>query len=215
MLYIWSIKLKIACFDDCLIRVILTMDKEQKQIEAVRSRVFMAFRLSVMLLLVLVGLVITLNEGNNPYLRIGWHNELNILGIPINTPLSYTILVIFLGLFDMCEVFVNDTIFPYVNNNVRDNNVKHIKEFTRTEIRIITNGTFFISSIKWTLTTVIMISQIDIALIKVICGEIACLYTTGIQLDEKESFMDNDKKPIVNAYEVVVCNEEDDGISMV
>ena len=111
-----------------------------------------------------------------------------------------------MGLFEIVDVFINDTIYPYVNNNVRDNNIKHIKEFTRMEIQMITNGSFFLSSIKYSLYVMVSISQIDVVLIKVLIGEITCIFTTSIQLSNK-TFMNNSNN-LQNCYELVKTDEK-------
>lgn len=92
-----------------------------------------------------------------------------------------------------------------VNNNVRDNNVKHIKEFTRNEVRLLTNGSFFLMSIKYSLYVIVSISQIDITLIKVLIGELACVFTTHIQLSDK-TFMDGEYT-LVSNVEVITSIE--------
>ncbi len=106
-----------------------------------------------------------------------------------------------LGVFEVLDVFINDTIYPYINNNVRDNNVKEIKEFTKYETRLITNGSFFISDIKYSLYIMISISQIDIALIKVLIGGLACILTTNMQLSGK-TFM-GEEYTIVSTVEMI------------
>ena len=66
-----------------------------------------------------------------------------------------------------------------------DNNVTHIPEFTRREIQVITNGTFFLTSLKYTFYLIVSISQVDVALIRVLIEETACIFTTSLQLSGK------------------------------
>lgn len=158
------------------------MDQETFKL---RKRLFTAFRINIALVAIVVAIVITFNEGNTPYLNVGWHPDLFILGCKIDTRGKYICLLLLLGLLEAVDVYINDTIFPYISNNVRNNNVKNIKEFTKNELRLLTNGTYVLSSIKYTVLIMVSISQIDISLIKVLFGEIASLFTTDIQLSEK------------------------------
>jgi hypothetical protein len=163
------------------------MDTESK---ALRFRMFCAFYTNIGVTIAIISIVLAFNDTESLYLRYGWHEDLAILGIKINTGYRYVCLLLLLGLLEAIDVFINDTIFPYVNNNVRDNNVKHIKEFTRHEIQLLTNGSFFLSTVKYQLYVMISISQIDIALIRALIGETACIFTTNIQLNGK-TFMNN------------------------
>jgi len=150
-----------------------------------RKRLFTAFRINIALVAVVIAIVISFNEGKTPYLNVGWHPDLFILGCNIDTGGKYICLILLLGLLEAVDVYINDTIYPYISNNVRNNNVKHIKEFSKNELRLLTNGSYVMSSIKYTLLIMVSISQIDISLIKVLFGEITCLFTTDIQLSEK------------------------------
>jgi hypothetical protein len=157
------------------------MDADTKN---VRNRIFVAFYGNIVVAFMVICIVLTFNDGSSPYLRFGWNDNLSVLGV-----------------FEVLDVFINDTIYPYIMNNVRDNNVKEIKEFTKYETRLITNGSFFISDIKYSLYIMISISQIDIALIKVLIGGLACILTTNIQLSGK-TFM-GDEYTVVSTVEMI------------
>lgn len=167
----------------------------------VRNRIFVAFYGNIVVAFMVICIVLTFNDGSSPYLRFGWNDNLSVLGVKINTGAKYFCLSLVLGVFEVLDVFINDTIYPYINNNVRDNNVREIKEFTKYETRLITNGSFFISDIKYSLYIMISISQIDIALIKVLIGGLACILTTNMQLSGK-TFM-GDEYVIVSTVEMV------------
>jgi hypothetical protein len=152
---------------------------------ALRRRMFAAFYLNIFVTSFVVALVTVFHDDTSTFLRYGWHNNFTVLGIHIDTKERYWCLVAVLGLLEALDVFINDTIFPYVNNNVRDNNVTHIAEFTRREIQLLTNGTFFLTSLKYTFYVIVSISQVDVALIRVFIGETACIFTTSIQLSGK------------------------------
>ena len=164
------------------------MDAETKE---VRTRIFAAFYGNIIVAIMIICIVLTFNDGSSPYLRFGWNDNLSVLGVKIDTGAKYFCLSCVLGIFEFFEVFINDTIFPYINNNVRDNNVKEIKEFTKTETRVVTNGTFFITDIKYSIYIMVSISQIDIVLIKVAIGFVASVLTTDTQLIGK-SFLNDE-----------------------
>ena len=147
------------------------------------------------------------NEGNTPYLNVGWHPDLFILGCNINTRGKHICLILLLGLLKAVDVYINDTIYPYISTNVRNNNVKHIKEFSKNEHRLLTNGSYVMSSVKYTLLIMVSISQIDISLIKVLFGEITCLFTTDIQLSEKTYGQEYELIPIIGPNEVELTDK--------
>ena len=167
-----------------------------------RNRLFTAFRVNIALVAVVIAIVVSFNEGKTPYLNVGWHPDLFILGCNIDTKGKYICLILLLGLLEAIDVYINDTIYPYISNNVRNNNVKHIKEFSKNELRLLTNGSYVMSSIKYTLLIMVSISQIDISLIKVLFGEITCLFTTDIQLSDKTYGRKYEPIPTIEPNEV-------------
>ena len=173
-----------------------------QDIHKLRKRLFDAFHINIALVVVVITIVISFNEGQTPYLNVGWHPDLFILGCKIDTKGKYLCLILLLGLLEAVDVYINDTIYPYISNNVRNNNVKHIKEFSKNELRLLTNGSYVMSSIKYTVLIMVSISQIDISLIKVLFGEITCLFTTDIQLSEKTYGREYDLIPIIDPNEV-------------
>lgn len=174
------------------------MDAETKK---VRNSIFVAFYGNIVVALMVICVVLTFNDGSSPYLRFGWNENLSVLGVKIDTGAKYFCLSFVLGVFEVLDVFINDTSYPYINNNVRE-----IKEFTKYETRLITNGSFFISDIKYSLYIMISISQIDIALIKVLMRSLACILTTNMQLSGK-TFM-GDEYAIVSVVEMVGDDEK-------
>ena len=188
------------------IKVIVILKTMEQETINLRKRLFTAFYINIALVVLVIVIVISFNEGKTAYLNVGWHPDLFILGCKIDTKNKYICLILILGLLEAVDVYINDTIFPYINNTVRNNNVKHIEEFGKNELRLLTNGTYVMSSIKYTLLIMISISQIDISLIKVLFGEIACLFTTDIQLSEKTYGNNYEAIPIIepNDTELIV-----------
>ena len=79
-----------------------------------RNRLFTAFRINIALVTVVIAIVISFNEGKTPYLNVGWHPDLFILGCNINTRGKYICLILLLGLLEAVDVYINDTIYPYI-----------------------------------------------------------------------------------------------------
>ncbi len=78
------------------------------------------------------------------------------------------------------------------------------KKYTKNELRLLTNGSYVMSSIKYTLLIMVSISQIDISLIKVLFGEITCLFTTDIQLSEKTYGQEYEPIPTIDQAEIEI-----------
>jgi hypothetical protein len=176
------------------------MDAETKEL---RSRIVNAFYLNLFVVIIIIVVIICFNDTSTSYMKVGYNDNLIILGIKIHTFERYIGLLVAITAMDACDTYVSDLIFPYINNNVRDNNVKHIREFTRFETQILTNTTFLSFSIRYALFYVVSITQIDIALYRVFVCEATCIYTTYIQLKDKTFMNDTPIYQEVSQFEIV------------
>ena len=96
------------------------------------------------------------------YYRIDSSEELIVISVKINTWTRYCILLVYILIFRVCKVFINELGIPILTFNIYDPNRKVIKDFTRLELQVLGNIMFMLNSIRYALTLQLSIIQIDI-----------------------------------------------------
>ena len=132
------------------------------------------------------------------YYRIGPSEELIVISVKINTWTRYCILLVYILIFRVCKVFINELGIPILTFNIYDPNRKVIKDFTRLELQVLGNIMFMLNSIRYALTLQLSIIQIDIAVISGIFDELAAIPTVYILLKDKKFVSPDDKKESIN-----------------
>lgn len=70
--------------------------------------------------------------------------------------------------------------------NIYNPDKKVITEFTKNELQIMANCMWFINSLIGALSIMVTISQLDIAILRVVYAELTSIYTIRMLLNEKE-----------------------------
>jgi len=149
-------------------------------------------------LLVLISIIIPtviLANKNSTYYRFGPSEELIIISIKINTWPRYGILLVYMMIFRICKVFINELGMPVLTFNIYNPNQKIIEDFTRMELQIMANIMFTLNAISYAVTIQLSILQIDIAMFSGIFSELAAIPTIYILLKDKE-FVSEKKEPL-------------------
>ncbi len=133
------------------------------------------------------------NKGDNKYLRFGPQNDLDIMGVKIDTWVNYAFLQLFLAFVRITDVLVNEIVSPILGFNIYNPDKEEITEFTRIELQMYANIHWFINALRSTLMVLVTISQLDIAILQVVYGEITTFYTIRMLLNEKK-FPNEDNK---------------------
>ena len=123
---------------------------------------------------------------SSTYYRFGPSEGLIIISIKINTWRRYIILLVYILLFRIAKVFINELGMPVLTFNIYNPNQKKIEGFTRTELQILANVMFTLNAIRYALTLQLSILQIDIAVISGVFSELAAIPTIYILLKDKE-----------------------------
>lgn len=147
-------------------------------------------------LFILVSVVIPtvlLANKNSTYYRFGPNEDLIVISIKINTWSRYSVLIIYMMIFRICKVFVNELGMPILTFNIYNPNQKKIEDFTRMELQVLANIMFTLNAISYAITLQLSILQIDIALFSGIFSELAAIPTIYILLKDKE--FPDDSKP--------------------
>lgn len=139
---------------------------------------------NILVVVVLISTIILLGH-DNPYLRIGPNVSLIILGIRIDTWIKYLMLQVFVAINEILDVGLTEIGYPFLILQVYDTDKKKIHDFTRVELQIYTNIYYIIGSVRSVFTLLITLSQVDIALLKVIYGESITIYTVRQMLKHK------------------------------
>ena len=151
-----------------------------------QNRLKICILAQVLLLISVIIPIVKLANKDSTYYRFGPNEDLIIISIKINTWLRYSILLVYILIFRVCKVFINELGMPILTFNIYNPNQKKIEDFTRTQLQIYGNIMFMLNSIRYALTLQLVIIQIDIALISSIFDELAAIPTVFILLKDKE-----------------------------
>jgi len=118
-------------------------------------------------------------------MRFGPQPDLFILGIPINTWTAYGILLVLLFCFQVLDTVIQEFTSPILGFNIYNPDKKHITDFTKFELQFYAQTFWLINNIKWAFLLMLTISQIDLAIAKVLYMEVAGIYTIRTLINEK------------------------------
>ena len=127
-----------------------------------------------------------LDNGESKYFRYGWHDDFILISVPINNRERYIFAVIFVMLTRAGEVFVEEIANPIIDFNIYNPDKKVITEFTKNELQIYGNILYIIDSTRYIFQVMVLVTQIDLAVVSMLTGEIISLFTIRMILNEKE-----------------------------
>ena len=84
--------------------------------------------------------------------------------------------------------------------NIYNPDKKIIKEFTKNELQLLANIMWLINSLTNALFILITISQIDIAILRILYSEITTIFTIRLLLNDKTFIVENDETFIVDSF---------------
>jgi hypothetical protein len=145
----------------------------------------------ILFLIILFTIIIC--KDNNNYMTYGPNDKLYVLSIKINTMKKYIILQLFLLFIEFSRVFTNEIASPILEFNIYNPDKKIITEFTKNELQLLANLMWMINSVTNALFVMITISQIDIAILRIIYSEMTTIITIRLLLNEKTFMNENNK----------------------
>ena len=140
----------------------------------------------VLLLISVIIPTVLLANKESTYYRFGPSKNLIIISVKINTWTRYGILMVYILIFRICKVFINELGMPILTFNIYNPNQKKIEGFTRMELQVLANVMFTLNAIRYALTLQLAILQMDIAVISGVFDELAAIPTIYILLKDKE-----------------------------
>ena len=148
----------------------------------------------IVLLMVAIPIFI-LDNGESKYFRYGWHDDFILISVPINDKSRYIYAVIFVVLTRAGEVFIGEIANPIIGFNIYNPDKKVITDFTKNELQFYGNTLYIIDSTRYIFKVMVLVTQIDLAFISMLSGEIISFITIRMLLNEKE-FIKKEKKDI-------------------
>jgi len=157
--------------------------------------------LNAILLIFLFFMIINFGEDNNDndnnntnstiistkdnFMKLGPHQSLVILGVVINNWYRYLVLQFIILCFQVTDTIINEFASPILGFNIYNPDKKVITEFTKFELQFYCQSMWFINNLKSALMLLVSISQIDIAISKVVYNELASIYTIRALINKK------------------------------
>lgn len=154
----------------------------------------------LLFIFIVITVVIFNNNNNNNYFKYGPNDDLDILGIKINTIVKYLYLQLFLCFVEISRAWTNEIASPILGFNIYNPDKKIIKEFTKNELQLLANIMWLINSLTNALFILITISQIDIAILRILYSEITTIFTIRLLLNDKTFIVENDETFIVDSF---------------
>jgi len=151
----------------------------------ITSKIRWCILVNLTLLFITVSTVVAFASDKSDYLKCGPSDSLQVMGVQINTWTKYMLLQIFICFTQIVNVIISEIANPILGFNIYNPDKKVITEFGKLELQMYANAMWIISGIKHTVDIIIAITQIDIAILKVIYGELASFYTIRMLLNEK------------------------------
>jgi len=149
---------------------------------------------TILLLIVASGIVCFASK-ESTYFKVGWSNSLILISVPINTRVRYILANVSIASVKIVSVVIGEIAHPIIGFNIYNPDKKHIKEFTKHELQIYGNIMYLVEGFKSVIMVMVSITQIDIALISMLVGEITTIFTIRMLLNEK-TFGDTKSKSI-------------------
>lgn len=114
-----------------------------------------------------------------------------IISIKIDNYYKYFCLLFGIAIIRIIKVTIVEIADPIISFNVYNPDKKNISEFNKFELQFYTNTLSLIDNLRYVLTIMITISQIDLAIYSVIISEITTIFTVKLLLNQK-TFHNND-----------------------
>ena len=147
--------------------------------------------INLFFLLFLVGCFFIFDDHTSNYFRIGWHKDFVFVSITIDNPLKYFLLIIFISILNITEIFLNDLAFPIINFSTYNPYKTEIHDFTRLELEMYSNVLYFIIGAKRLFQIATAVTQIDLAIITLLSSQVSIYFVIKYFLDKKRFISNN------------------------
>lgn len=142
--------------------------------------------------LLIVVVLVSVYAQDSPFWRVGPHDDLQVISTRIDSWSKYAAVVALITIVNVIRVLSEEIGIPILNFNVYNPDKKVIEDFGRFELNIYANLMYTTGSVRDVFSTVVAITQIDLALISVMVRELATVWAVYHLLSEK-TFVDPTK----------------------
>jgi hypothetical protein len=149
-------------------------------------------------LIILCVLVIVFRDPEGTYIRFGPSTGLFLLSVLLDTWPRYFAALGVICALSVSDILVNEIANPILGFSIYNPDKRVIKGFTRNELQAMANTHFAINSIRWTMSVVISVTQIDLALFSAVFKEATTFFTIRYLLNQKEFTTETDDIPLQN-----------------
>ena len=152
----------------------------------IRKKVQYCILFNLVLLFIITAPIVLLNNGESTYFRYGWSDDLILISFSVNTKERYMIVCLYIIVIKASNVFISEIVGPILGFNIYNPDKQVITDFSKNELQVYGNLNYLINGFKRIMMIMISITQIDLALIGMLSGEIISFYTIRMLLNEKK-----------------------------
>ena len=138
---------------------------------------------------------VILYQQNGTYFRFGWHSDLVVVSVPIDTLERYIGCLVIITAARIMEVIVQEIAHPILGFSIYNPDKKVITDFSKNELQIYANLMYLVEGFKYIFKIIINITQFDLALVGMVVGEITSVYTIRMLLNAKRFEPDGKGRP--------------------
>lgn len=137
---------------------------------------------------VVIGVVLLnlITEQSGCFFQFGWNDDLNIAGFKINSIARYTILLVYITILNVVSTMTYAETNPLFEFTIYNPDKKRIEGISRFSLISVASIVYLLTNVKSVFTTLVVISQIDVALFNVLTNEIAQFYFTVKLVKDKQ-----------------------------
>ena len=140
--------------------------------------------LNVFLLSVILASVVAFGQ-KSAYFRGGWADDFILVGVKIDTPSSYAMLLCLISVMNAIKVAVSELGEPVLIFNVYNPDKKVVTDFTQRQLLCYANLFFLISNTRRVFDVLITVTQIDIAVFSIVVEQCLSMCTVCFLVKEK------------------------------
>lgn len=151
--------------------------------------------------IVLYCLLINTDDDKKKFYRFGWHEDLWILGIQINTFWKWFGVVGYSFINSMFRTVYHNYLNPWIINNIQDE-VRSKKHLLKWNVYEVTSVSVVYNWTDWLLYMNILLAQVDMMIVEVLADLLMSLLTTYYYLgkevtEERQTMHTKDTTPLL------------------
>ena len=140
-------------------------------------------------LIIFITTIIIYFQTYSIYFRFGIpdkeETDLLVLSVKIDNYYKYCSLLGLIAIIRTIKVLVTEIADPILSFSIYNPDKKNIKEISKCELQFYGNYLYLLDSLRYVLTLIITITQIDLALFGILIDQLTTVFTIRLLLNEK------------------------------